>query len=59
MISLIDGMSEKVKAPRTLMTGYKLGRPCGEPFDLETRKKVVKEMLDVSKEKSGAIINLS
>jgi hypothetical protein len=59
MISLIDGMSEKVKAPRTLMTGYKLGRPCGEPFDFDSRKNVVKKMLEVTKEKSGAIIKYS
>ncbi|WP_342431001.1 hypothetical protein [Neobacillus sp. FSL H8-0543] len=55
MISLIPGIAEKLNIPRTLMVPFKLGRTCGEPFDYETREKVVYQMLELSNEHTGTI----
>ncbi|WLD92782.1 hypothetical protein [Alkalihalobacillus sp. AL-G] len=55
MISVIPGVSEKMNIPRTLQVPFKLGRTCGEPFDFETRKKVVQQALAVTTENAGVI----
>ena len=39
MVTLLPDITEKVGVPRILHVPFKLGRPCGEPFDFDTRKK--------------------
>ena len=47
MITLFPDITDKVGAPRTLHLPFKMGRPCGEPFDFETREKVVDQLLQL------------
>ncbi len=58
MVSLIPGIAEKLNIPRAFMSGFKLGRPCGEPFDFETRQEVVHQMLKLATEPAGKIVHL-
>lgn len=53
MVTLFPEVSDKVAAPRTLHVPFKMGRPCGEPFDFETRKKVVDQLLELLTSPSG------
>lgn len=53
MVTLFPEVSDKVAAPRTLHVPFKMGRPCGEPFDFETRKKVVDQLLELLTLTSG------
>ncbi|SEP99778.1 hypothetical protein [Piscibacillus halophilus] len=53
MVTLIPEIGERLKIPRTLYVPFRLGRPCGEPFDLETRRKVVEKMLILALSPSG------
>jgi hypothetical protein len=48
MVSIFPEVTDKVGAPRTLHVPFKMGRPCGEPFDFETRKKVLKQLLGLA-----------
>lgn len=45
MITILPEVTNAVGVPRTMQVPFKLGRPCGEPFDFETRKKVVDQLL--------------
>ncbi len=47
MVTLFPEITKKVGAPRTLHVPFKMGRPCGEPFDFETRNKVVAQLLQL------------
>lgn len=53
MVTLFPEITDKVGAPRTLHVPFKMGRPCGEPFDFETRKKVVDQLLELLTCSSG------
>lgn len=53
MVTLLPDVTEKVGAPRTLQVPFKLGRPCGEPFDFETRQKVVDQLVQLLTKPSG------
>lgn len=53
MVTLLPDVTEKVGAPRTLQVPFKLGRPCGEPFDSETRQKVVDQLVQLLTKPSG------
>ncbi|TWT09311.1 hypothetical protein [Planomicrobium sp. CPCC 101079] len=53
MISLFPDVTDKVGAPRTLHVPFKMGRPCGEPFDFETRTRVLKQLLELALLPSG------
>ncbi|WP_088104090.1 hypothetical protein [Halalkalibacter urbisdiaboli] len=53
MITLIPGIVEKAKIPRSLQVPFRLGRPCGEPFDMETRIHVLNQLLEVAKQPPG------
>lgn len=44
MITLIPGIVEKAKIPRSLQVPFRLGRPCGEPFDNDTRYEVLNQL---------------
>ncbi|MGK7378322.1 hypothetical protein ACSFXN_10845 [Planococcus sp. 1R117A] len=56
MITLLPDVTEKVGVPRTLHVPFKLGRPCGEPFDFETRKKVINQLLELAVKPTGTRI---
>ena len=53
MVTLFPEVTDKVAAPRTLHVPFKMGRPCGEPFDFETRTKVVDQLLELLALPSG------
>ncbi|RAZ77814.1 hypothetical protein [Planococcus halotolerans] len=53
MITLFPEVTDKVAAPRTMHVPFKMGRPCGEPFDFDTRKKVVDQLLELLALPSG------
>lgn len=53
MVTLFPEITDKVGAPRTLHVPFKMGRPCGEPFDFETRKRVVDQLLQLLARSSG------
>jgi hypothetical protein len=53
MVTLLPDVTEKAKVPRVLHVPFRLGRPMGEPFDYETRREVVKQLLEVSSMPSG------
>lgn len=53
MVTLFPEITEKVGAPRTLHVPFKMGRPCGEPFDFDTRKRVVDQLLQLLARSSG------
>ncbi|WP_301722659.1 hypothetical protein [Planococcus shixiaomingii] len=53
MVSIFPEVTDKVGAPRTLHVPFKMGRPCGEPFDFDTRKKVLKQLLELATMPSG------
>jgi hypothetical protein len=55
MVTLLPEVSEKAKIPRSLHVPFKLGRPCGEPFDYATREKVVKQLLLLAEKPAGTI----
>ncbi|WP_142828106.1 hypothetical protein [Planococcus soli] len=54
MVTLFPEITDKVGAPRTLHVPFKMGRPCGEPFDFETRGKVVDQLLELLALSSGS-----
>ncbi|MDQ0428581.1 hypothetical protein QOZ98_001407 [Planomicrobium stackebrandtii] len=54
MVTLFPEITDKVGAPRTLHVPFKMGRPCGEPFDFETRGKVVDQLLELLTLPSGS-----
>ncbi|ETP69636.1 hypothetical protein AC739_04970 [Planococcus glaciei] len=54
MITLLPDVTEKTGVPRTLHVPFKLGRPCGEPFDFGTRKKVVHQLLELAEKPAGS-----
>ncbi|MEI2358844.1 hypothetical protein [Mesobacillus zeae] len=54
MVTLLPEVTAKANVPRSLHVPFRLGRPLGEPFDFETRKKVVKKLLDVAAMPSGS-----
>ncbi|WP_106532458.1 hypothetical protein [Planomicrobium soli] len=56
MISLFPDVTDKVGAPRTLHVPFKMGRPCGEPFDFDTRKKVLQQLLALALMPAGSRI---
>lgn len=53
MVTLLPDVTEKAKVPRVLHVPFRLGRPMGEPFDYETRRDVVKQLLEVASMPSG------
>lgn len=53
MVTLFPEVTDKVAAPRTLHVPFKMGRPCGEPSDFETRTKVVDQLLELLTLPSG------
>jgi len=53
MVSIFPEVTDKVGAPRTLHVPFKMGRPCGEPFDFDTRKKVLKQLLELAAMPAG------
>lgn len=53
MVTLFPEITDKVGAPRTLHVPFKMGRPCGEPFDFDTRKRVVDQLLELLALSSG------
>ena len=53
MITILPEVTNAVGVPRTLQVPFKLGRPCGEPFDFETRKKVVTQLLGLALKPAG------
>ncbi|GAX90970.1 hypothetical protein EFBL_2630 [Effusibacillus lacus] len=53
MITILPEVTQEVGVPRTLHVPFKLGRPCGEPFDFHTRKRVVLRLLDLTAKPSG------
>ena len=57
MITILPDITEKVGVPRTLRVPFKLGRPCGEPFDFDTREKVVTQLLQLLKQPAGTMID--
>lgn len=48
MVTLMPDVTRAAKIPRTLHVPFFLGRPCGEPFDFETRRRVVRQLLDLA-----------
>lgn len=48
MVTLFPEVTDKAGVPRTLQVPFPMGRPCGEPFDFETRKKVVEQLLGLA-----------
>lgn len=54
MITILPEVTEKTGVPRTLHVPFKLGRPCGEPFDFDTRKKVVNQLLELAEKPVGS-----
>ncbi|GKW46294.1 hypothetical protein NCCP2050_19860 [Planococcus sp. NCCP-2050] len=56
MITILPEVTDAVGVPRTMHVPFKLGRPCGEPFDFETRKKVVDQLLALALKPSGTRI---
>jgi hypothetical protein len=53
MITLLPEVTDKVGVPRTLHVPFKLGRPCGEPFDFAARKKVLYQLLELAERPAG------
>ncbi len=53
MLTQIPEIGKKLQIPRTLHVPFRIGRPCGEPFDMETREHVVKKMLALASTPSG------
>ncbi|TWT25947.1 hypothetical protein [Planomicrobium sp. CPCC 101110] len=53
MVSIFPEVTEKVGAPRTLHVPFKMGRPCGEPFDFEARTRVLEQLLELAQLPSG------
>ena len=53
MVSVFPEVTDKVGAPRTLHVPFKMGRPCGEPFDFDTRRKVLLQLLQLAGMPSG------
>ena len=49
-ISVMQGISGKVKPPRTVYVPFPLGRVTGKAFDVKTQKSVVKASLEAFKE---------
>lgn len=49
-ITLMQGISSKVRPPRAVLVRFPLGRVTGATFDLETQKEVVKSALQALKE---------
>jgi len=56
MVTILPEITEKVGVPRVLHVPFKLGRPCGEPFDFETRRKVLDQLLELLKKPSATMI---
>lgn len=50
MVTVLPDITDKVGVPRTLKVPFKLGRSCGEPFDYDTRSKVVHQLLQLATE---------
>lgn len=50
MITLLPDVTRAAKIPRTLHVPFFLGRPCGEPFDFDTRRNVVRQLLDLAEQ---------
>lgn len=59
MITILPDVTEKVGVPRTLHVPFKLGRPCGEPFDFDTRKKVIEQLLELAALPAGTRLKYS
>lgn len=53
MITILPEVTDAVGVPRTLQVPFKLGRPCGEPFDFDTRKKVIEQLLALALKPAG------
>jgi hypothetical protein len=56
MVTILPEITEKVGAPRVLHVPFKLGRPCGEPFDFETRRKVLDQLLQLLKKPAATMM---
>lgn len=56
MITVLPDVTEKVGVPRSLHVPFKLGRPCGEPFDFDTRRKVLDQLLHLLTKPAGTMI---
>jgi hypothetical protein len=48
MVTVFPEVTDKAGVPRTLQVPFPMGRPCGEPFDFETRKQVVEALLGLT-----------
>jgi len=57
MITILPDVTEKLKVPRVLHVPFKMGRPCGEPFDLEARQKVLDQLLQLTTKSAGTMMN--
>ena len=55
-ISLVSGVSERLKPPRTLYCRFPFGRPLGRPNDPGFQRDVVLATLDLLSEKSGPVL---
>ncbi|MGI2326806.1 hypothetical protein [Planococcus sp. YIM B11945] len=53
MVTLFPEITDKAGVPRTLHVPFKMGRPLGEPFDFETREKVVAQLLELAYQPGG------
>lgn len=56
MVTILPDITEKLGVPRTLHVPFKLGRPCGEPFDFKTREKVVNQLLQLIEKPTGTMV---
>lgn len=56
MVTILLDMTEKLGVTRTLQVPFKLGRPCGEPFDFETREKVVTQLVQLIEKPSRTMV---
>lgn len=56
MVTILPDITAKVGVPRVLHVPFKLGRPCGEPFDFETRQKVLVQLLQLITKPAGTMM---
>jgi len=59
-ISIVRGISEKIKPPRTVFLNWPFGHPLGEPFNVTQQKTILDEALKAlySVKVPGGIVDL-
>lgn len=57
MVTILPDITDKVGVPRAMRVPFKLGRPCGEPFDDATRRKVLEQLLQLLTKPAGTMVD--